>query len=361
MVKKIIITALIIIVVFSVFYALTYHQWLNKKTVISSRQMDRTKSEIVLKNDEVASYFAKLKGRTKQDALINVKVVPSEKFDFFREFQNKLATYWAAVTYGKEILYLGDTTADEYFIDPFGLAIYRNFSSPEYYFTEQLGADPASKKLFKPIYQQGMSAEAGIRILFMSPYRIPSYDLSYPMIFNPDEEKVYININYLHSNEVFTGKYSYKQYNSFYNEAPEIIIGDDTGSKEAKRLVIGKDKAAVILPLERDPTKSGLYYPVLPYNKIISEYKLIDIDGLQYIDVSVITDLYGYEVNNHFSILNIISYYDSWNWGTDHFPGNFLSKFRMRTWYDYGTYNIESSGYEKRVGVTINSSKSEEK
>ena len=338
MIKKIIIIVAIIIALFSVLYVFSYQQWLTRKTAVTTREFGNASSTIILKREEVVPYFEKLNRKTGQDALINVKYVPSSKFNFPREFHKKILTYWAAISYSEEISYLDLRlmNMDEYEIDPFGLAIYRDFYLDKTYdsFRELVVVESSWYNLYNSLAKQGISANTRIRVLHMSPRAIPSPYLSYPIVFNEDRGGVYINVNYLHSNKIFFGEY----YIAEEDATPEIETED-------KILIIGKDRAAVILPKDRYSSMAGIYYPVLPYNDIIGEYDIIDINGLKYVDISAVSALYGYEVIKNFSISNY-SFYDPFL--SHSFPGTLFNKMKINIiGYD------NPHGYEKRLGVTI--------
>jgi|GEM_PF-3226439 len=328
--NKIVIVALIIFIFFLAFYGLTYHQWQNKKTVVKTGSFNKEFTKITLNRDEVAPYFEQLQNVTKQDALINIKELPSENFNFIREFRNAILVYFDAVIFNKEILLSESRNIDYYFIDQFGLAAYKEFydinddswcgvfDRPLMNYTEE--------NMYNSILKQGFTPDTTLRLPFITQEWFLTTWFSYPIIVSQEEDTIYININYLHSNEIFNGKYKPLS-------VPRIMVAD-------KEMVIEKDKALIIK--KREEGKSSNYYIGLSRNELIATYNLLNINGLQYIDIYAVNKLYGYKVTNIFSVLSGYTgsydndYADSIDFGINYYPLSHLLFYTTipKLWYE---------------------------
>ena len=333
--NKIVIVALIIFIFFLAVYGLTYHQWQNKKTVITTVDFYDNSTEITLKRNEVAPYFSKLKQKTRQDALKNI---PYQRFNFCREISNTFKIYWAALTYNENIFRLSGINADSYFIDPFGIAVYRFFPpvNDDYYDSvRQTLIDPVELKMYENIFKRGFTPSNEIYISFAPQSSIPRHTLNYPIITDQKEGKSYINIHYLHNNEIFSGKY--------------WGISITTADRE---LFIDKDKAALTYRYNKEKKKTGDYTD-LPYNKIVAEYKVVDIDGLLYIDIFAINGLYDYKVINNFSPVwwgEIADEYSPYYLDNDSYdgPAAVFGLIKSHTWWEKNM-----AGYFKHANVIV--------
>jgi len=284
---KIIYKLLFFIISFIAFvFILLYISWDNRTTYVHKRWIQKDifamqGKTVSLKRKEVKPYFEKLARSTGQNALINIKDMPSEKFHPIRELKNKLLFYYIIAVRRYEISYMQN--ADYYKIDCLGLATYHEFYSDFGVFSSDfICSSPSYQNIYK--YFNNNHFDISNNGLDIKSLDRPFWTglINYPVIVDR-QKNVLINIHYLHSiKDIFPGIY-----------AAELSC--DVIEYEGKKLLIDDEKA--ILTYEKKLTEKSI---LLRNNRIIKEYKMYKFGDLKYIDIDVISDLYQYKIDKTF-------------------------------------------------------------
>ena len=275
-----------IVIAIIIVNVLLYVSWNNRVTYIEETSFQNgvfsLKYETVqLKRQEVKPYFEKLARKTGQDALINIKELPSEKFNPIRELKNRLLFSYITATRCHDVLYTHN--ADWYSIDCLGLTGYYEMNSNlGLFYYDYLEYSPSYKSIHKHFKNNDFSVnENGLDIKSLN-RPIWTGLLRYPVIVDK-HKNVLINLHYLHDiKDIFPGSYN-------------TGLGCDIIENNGKKLIIDDEKA--ILTYEKRLSEKSIS---ISRNRIIQKYKMYKFGDLKYVDVDAISGLYGYKVNKTF-------------------------------------------------------------